>query len=450
MKLTEAEMAVHTTSLRENPSRRKRWAPLMEGLADEMKGTVLASTDAVNQRRRIIESLLDQQLCAVNAGEGGNVALPAAQAAPKLHEGLMEFLDQRANALNEDTTIGWTATGSSTVPGTPVTDKIFTTQSLGIVRRVFPRLLAPDLLSVQTMSQPTGKVFYLDFLFNESNGTTLAAAERVDQKSAWDVADMRTYASKAAGSSTAGGANAEGATARELNLDVTSTSITAESKKLAAEWSAELQQDLRAYQGLDADEELQAATAAELTRETDRLLIDFLYTTTLSSGAGIVYWGKTPPSALPTEIRAYNETLYDAVEDAAEKIESVRYRKPTWLLMGTKVAARMRKLNGFRNIASNDDMDMEIGTGGRHLFGTIQERFRVYVDPWFIDDTIIVGYKGQNMMDAGIVYAPYIPFYRTPMFTNPLTMMNSRGIMTRFGKVSVVPEMYSMVSLTAS
>lgn len=449
MKLTEAQIRGINPLLGEDPARRQRWAPLMESLQDDMKGYVACSKQDVSRRRLMLEAALDQQLLAAGAGSGDHTAAPL-QAAPVLHESLMKFLDERTKALNEDTTLGWSGSGSSSIPSIPSTDKIFTTQSLGYVRRVFPRLLTPELVTVQTLSQPTGKVFYLDFLFDESNGSTVAAAERVDLKSSWDVADMRTYASKSQGSSTLGSANNENVAARELNLDITSTTITAEAKKIAQEWSTELQQDLRAYHGLDADEELQAATAAEITREIDRVMIDFVYTTALNSGAGIVYWGKTPPSSLPTEIRAYNETLYDAVEDAAEKIESVRYRKPTWLLMNTKVAARFRKLNGWRAASSNDDMDMDIGSGGRYLFGTVNDRFRIYVDPWFQDDTIICGYKGTSMMDAGIIYAPYIPFYRTPLFTNPTTFKNSRGIMSRFGKVAVVPEMYSLISLTSS
>jgi hypothetical protein len=41
----------------------------------------------------------------------------------------------------------------------------FTTVAMPLVRKVFNRLIAMDLVSVQPMSQPTGKIFYLDFVY---------------------------------------------------------------------------------------------------------------------------------------------------------------------------------------------------------------------------------------------------------------------------------------------
>lgn len=45
--------------------------------------------------------------------------------------------------------------------------------TMPIVRRVFPEILAKELVSVQPMSGPTGKLFYLDFVTTSKFNDTL-------------------------------------------------------------------------------------------------------------------------------------------------------------------------------------------------------------------------------------------------------------------------------------
>jgi hypothetical protein len=51
----------------------------------------------------------------------------------------------------------------------------------------------------------------------------------------------------------------------------------------------------------------------------------------------------------------------------------------------------------------------------------------------------MVGYKGANAMDAGFIYAPYIPLQQLPTVTDPITFQPRKGILTRYGKVQVEP-----------
>lgn len=430
----------------EDPARRERWGFLTDNLAESCRGYTRTDKDAVQSKRWMMEALLDNTLRTIGSNEDGPVVLDRS-AIPIMMESVVEG---KPVEIDEATTMGWTS--PSVVPSTA---KIFTTQALGMVRRVFPRMIATDLISVQPISQPTGKVFYLDIKYGVAGAGGIAVNDRVDDPTAWTFAGERDYASyvNTDGTNTTA-AMGENVSARTVNLDLSSIDVTSESKKLAAEWSIEAQQDLRAYHGLDADGELTAATAAEITREIDRTLINFIFTTARDSGAGNTYWNKNGyAGSLPSEQKAWDETLWDAIEDAATDIEAVRYRRPTWLLLNHNTAQRIRKLNGFRslNVGNSDgSTDLQIQTGGRRLYGTIQDTFYIYVDPWFDDDQIVLGYKGNAFFETGIVYSPYIPFYRTPLFTNPLTFYNQRGVMSRFAKTAVVPQMYARLQINAS
>lgn len=432
-------------------ARNRRWGALLEGFEDAAKATtapIESPKRRIADKKRACERMLDQQLRAFRGvysadGRSGPMLIESEGIVSAFkHMSDFAVAVERGDLQESTTTIGWIAPGS-----VPVTDKIFTTQSFGMIARVFPRLLMTELVSVQPMVQPTGKVFFRDAKYGDAYGS-VGVGDRLDDSSAWSVRDMQNYASTQRNSTNS--ATPEGITARRIHQDISSLSVDAEAKKLAYSWSREAQQDYRAYHGIDAEVTLDQDALDEIVREVDRTMIDFVFTTAYSAGAGIVTWNRTPTSTLPTEVRAHNETLVDAVEDASVLIQNARYKKPQWLLCSTAVAARFRKMNGFRSLSKMDDTEGSIGTGARSIYGAVDERWVIYADPWFHDNTIVVGYKGSSMVDAGIAYCPYIPFYRTESFEDPSTFVNTKGIMSRFGKIAMVPKMYAIVSIVGS
>jgi hypothetical protein len=46
---------------------------------------------------------------------------------------------------------------------------------------------------------------------------------------------------------------------------------------------------------------------------------------------------------------------------------------------------------------------------------------------------VLMGYKGQSIMDAGYFFAPYIPITTTPVI-DPNSFSPQKGILTRYGK----------------
>jgi len=49
---------------------------------------------------------------------------------------------------------------------------------------------------------------------------------------------------------------------------------------------------------------------------------------------------------------------------------------------------------------------------GNTFVGTLNGRYRVYIDPYFsasATNFFVVGYKGSSAYDAGIFYCPYVP-----------------------------------------
>jgi len=364
----------------ENPERRERWAYLTEGIKDDYK-------------RRVTEVLLDNQL---------------------------QDLHQRAarGPLYEDV-----VTTANVGP--------FTTFMLPLVRRVYPTLIAQDLVSVQPMTQPTGKVFYFDTTYSAAGSPPVA--QRVDLLANFQI----NYASNVP----------EIGTVPELSLSISSANISAESKKLKAKWSLESEQDLFAYHGLDAQNELMTAVSGEIAREIDREIITDLFN---FAGAGNVIWDALQPTSGPWATQSPKEwgrTLYDSIVDANNLIVKKRYRNATWIVASATDCTRMEKLEAFRLFPAASPGTPGTIVTGPHLFGTIEGRFAVYKDPWLADGTILLGYRGDTPLDTGYVYSPYIPLMATAPFTDPNTLTTVRAMMTRYAKQGVIPEMYATVTI---
>jgi hypothetical protein len=58
---------------------------------------------------------------------------------------------------------------------------------------------------------------------------------------------------------------------------------------------------------------------------------------------------------------------------------------------------------------------------------------------------ILMGYRGNNFLETGAVYAPYVPLIMTPLVYDPQNFTPRRGVMTRYAKKMVRPEYYGKI-----
>jgi len=91
---------------------------------------------------------------------------------------------------------------------------------------------------------------------------------------------------------------------------------------------------------------------------------------------------------------------------------------------------------------------------GVNRLGTLMNKFTVYQDP-FLDPSsagavpnILVGLKGSSFLDAGYVYAPYIPLQVTPTFLDPDDFTFRKGLRTRYAKKMLRPEYYGAITVS--
>ena len=267
---------------------------------------------------------------------------------------------------------------------------------------------------------------------------------------------------------TAGGAvgSVVGATAWELenngnipeiDIKVDSVAVTAMTKKLKAKWTPELGQDLNAYHNLDAEVELTSILSEQVALEIDQEILTDLIK---GAQAGTYYWSRSPglfvrkdtgreigaASAAPDftgTVSEWYETLLETVNDISAQIHRKTLRGgANFLVTSPEVANILEFTAGFRATVTADDTK---GQAGAVKVGTLNNKWDIHVDPYFPRNVVLVGRRGSGFLESGYVYAPYVPLQVTPTIFGTEDFVPRKGVMTRYAKKMVRPDMYGLV-----
>lgn len=244
----------------------------------------------------------------------------------------------------------------------------------------------------------------------------------------------------------------------EIDIKVDSVAVTAKTKKLKAKWTPELAQDLNAYHNLDAEVELTSILSEHIALEIDQEILEDLVK---GATAGKLYWSRLPGkfvnrttgTAPGTTVVAYPdftgnvsewyETLAETINDVSAQIHRKTLRGgANFVVCSPEVANLLEFTAGFRGSVTHDDDRGEIGAV---KVGSLSKKFDVYVDPYFPRNVVLVGRKGSSFLESGYVYAPYVPLQMTPTIFGTEDFVPRKGVMTRYAKQMVRPDMYGLV-----
>ena len=243
----------------------------------------------------------------------------------------------------------------------------------------------------------------------------------------------------------------------EIDIKVDSVSVTAITKKLKAKWTPELGQDLNAYHNLDAEVELTSILSEQIALEIDQEILKDLL---VGAKAGRYYWSRSPglfvnkvtgeevgaSSAAPDftgTVSEWYETLAETINDVSAQIHRKTLRGgANFVVCSPEVANILEFTAGFR---ASVTADQDRGSIGAVNVGSLSKKFDVYVDPYFPRNIVLVGRKGNSFLESGYVYAPYVPLQVTPTIFGVEDFVPRKGVMTRYAKKMVRPDMYGVV-----
>jgi len=247
----------------------------------------------------------------------------------------------------------------------------------------------------------------------------------------------------------------------EVNLELKSEPIVAKTRKLKAVWTPELAQDLNAYHSVDAEAELTALLSEYVSMEIDLEILDMLINNVPNINKErwsavlnreIIKTGVNTYAVQDTTVAGtggyytkatWYQTLGNKIQKVSNKIHQLTLRGgANFMVVGPDVATILESIPGF---VVNTDGDSAKFAMGVSRVGSFASRFQVYKNPYMQENLILMGFRGNNFLETGAVYAPYIPLIQTPLVYDPVNFTPRRGVMTRYAKKIVRPEFYGLV-----
>ena len=355
---------------------------------------------------------------------------------------------------------------------------------ISLIRRSMPNLVAYDLAGVQPMSGPTGLIFAMRSRYSTMAGTETFYDEVDTTFSGNNASDGATLTRDFAdlnagiGTVTQNGTNpavlnptatatstdynvgqgmptgdsenlgAAGAQFNEMAFSIEKVTVTAKSRALKAEYSLELAQDLKAIHGLNAEAELANILSTEILAEINREVIRTIYKTAEqgavanTSSAGI--FDLDIDSNGRWSVEKFKGLLFQIERDANAIAQRTRRGKGNIILTSADVASALT-MAGVLDYTPALNANLNVDDTGNTFAGTINGKYRVYIDPYSANLTAanaangnqyyVVGYKGSSPYDAGLFYCPYVPLQMVRA-VGENTFQPKIGFKTRYGMVS--------------
>jgi hypothetical protein len=335
---------------------------------------------------------------------------------------------------------------------------------ISLVRRALPNLIAYDICGVQPMTGPTGLIFAMksrydsqtgtEALFNEADtvfgssnkaGNTASVGTNVGTDPVSNTLNSAAYTT-GNGMSTAqaealgdSGANLWA----EMAFSIDRVSVTAKSRKLRADYSMEMAQDLKAIHGLDAETELSNILSTEILAEINREVVRTIYR---CAKVGAQYGVATAGTFnMDTDsngrwmVERFKGLIFQIERECNALAKATRRGKGNILIVSADIASAMA-MTGVLSYTPDLKANLTVDDTGNTYAGTLHGRIKVYVDPYFGgsvngNELCTVGYKGSNAYDAGLFYCPYIPLQMVRAVV-PDSFQPRIGFATRYGMVA--------------
>ena len=233
----------------------------------------------------------------------------------------------------------------------------------------------------------------------------------------------------------------------EVSFDLQAVTVSVTERKLRAQWSPELAQDVSAFHNIDAEAELTALLSEEVAAEIDReILRDLRKGAAWDLRWDYNGWKRFSAGQAPYTQKDWNQTLITTINQISAQIHKSTLRGgANWIVCSSEVSAIFDDLEYFH--VSNAAPDQDQYNMGIEKVGTLSGRFTVYRDPYFPANQVLIGHKGTSLLDTGYVYAPYVPLQLTPTMYNPFNFTPIKGIMTRYAKKMVNNRFYGRITV---
>ena len=412
-----------------------------------------------------------------------------------------ETVDTNVMSLLTEAAPGSVNTGTlgGFTDGVAATDSyIFKPIALALVRRTFPDLIANKLCGVQAMSTPVGLAYALRVLYNDSNNVE-AAWENVDYYGGYTGSQVGTSATLRGATGTSTSANtgfgdtsgtgaatsaSEGWTLSgtggawpitstsgtltpatgygaypQLKVHIDQLPISAKERKLAASFSLESMQDLKAMHGLDIEKEMVNFLQYEIMAELDREILTAIKVTSIDTANGGAVISPIDLTGGGTGIdgrwsgEKYMNIIASIIHQANVVAVKTKRAPANNVVVSPDIASALQAA-GHPFVGLNANVN---ATQVMSSIGKLNGQLDVYRDQYAQQSYAMPILKGAGISDAGVIFSPYV-MGLTNRAVDPQTFAPAIGVLARYaisnsllgaGRYSRLIPFYNMSKLIA-
>jgi len=227
----------------------------------------------------------------------------------------------------------------------------------------------------------------------------------------------------------------------EIEVQLEQEALVAKTRKLKVKWSPEFAQDLNAYHSIDAEAELTSMLSEYITMEIDMEILSMLqeaaefkttHTFPTLSG-GMTYTDQF--STIGHTLQRLSNTIH----------QSTMRGGANFVVCSPAIATYLENIPGY---SVDTDGTQKTFAMGVSAVGSFKNRYTIYKNPYWTGKTLLAGYRGNQFLETGAVFAPYIPLIMTPLVYDPTNFTPRKGVMTRYAKKVVRKDYYGTVTVS--
>ena len=318
-------------------------------------------------------------------------------------------------------------------------------------------LVAADNLQQFTALSSSAAGVFVNFIVNEAAVVATGAGANfvVYYNKQTDFNSRGDFEDRTGNPSVPNSLSATSIVIPEINVQMKSQTISAKTRKLKAQWTPEFAQDLNAYHSLDAEAELTGLLSEHISLEIDLEILDML----IQNAPTVEYWSaqvgnqingtQTAFTANTAGVYYTQMSWFQTLGIKLQKVSNIIHQRTlrggaNFMVVSPTVATILESIPGFAADTDGAADTMKYAFGVQKI-GQLNSRYKVYKNPYMLENTILLGFRGNQFLECGAVYSPYVPLIMTPLVYDPNTFTPRKGIMTRYAMTMVRPEYYGLV-----
>ena len=299
-----------------------------------------------------------------------------------------------------------------------------------LIKRIMPTVMAHELVGVQPLTGPAGTITTMRIRYatnSPANGSGILAGQEALSPfmvGAWYSGNEEIETPGAADTAVL-----EGVGGNDINIEFVKEDVKAGSRKLKARFTLESMQDAQSQYGANVEQELTSALAQQIVVDIDQEILGKLFAI---AGVPVDEYDQNKISGVATSVVDEHAALAVMINRYSNEIaRKIRKSSANWAVVSHSVLSVLQSATASQFVRTTEG-SFEAPTNNKYV-GTLNNTLKVYVNTFATDNSILIGYKGSDEIDAAAYYCPYIPVMSSGTILDPNTFEHVMALSTRYG-----------------